>query len=180
MPKTKTPVPIERIENKIYLIRNHKVMIDADLAEIYGVSTGQLNQAVKRNIHRFPPDFMFQLTRKEYDSQRSQIVIFEKGKGKYRKYLPYAFTEHGAVMLASVLNSKVAVEASILVVRAFVKLREVLTTHKELSAKFQLLENKFDKHDGEIQALFEAIRQLMETPNPPRKKIGYKRYDAGE
>jgi phage regulator Rha-like protein len=120
------------------------------------------------------------LTKSEQDSLRSQIATLENRRGKHSKYLPFAFTEHGAVMLASVLNSKVAVEASIQVVRAFVKLREVLSTHKELAAKFQLLENKFDKHDHEIHALFEAIRQLMETPNPPRKKIGYKSYDAGE
>ncbi|MCX6274834.1 MAG: ORF6N domain-containing protein [Bacteroidetes bacterium] len=178
MPKTKTLVPIERIENKIYLIRNHKVMIDTDLAMMYGVTVKRLNEQVRRNITRFPKDFIFQLTKSEYDFQRSQIATFEKGKGRYRKYLPYAFTEHGAVMLASVLNSRIAVEASIQVVRAFVKLREVLSTHKELATKFQLLENKFDKHDDEIQALFEAIRQLMETPNPPRRKIGYKRYDG--
>jgi len=175
MKKTKSPVPIHRIDNKIYLIRNRKVMIDADLAKIYGVSTSRLNEQVKRNFHRFPKDFMFELTRKEHENLMSQIATSRWGG---RRKLPFVFTEHGAVMLASVLNSKVAVAASIQVVRAFVKLREVLSTHKELAAKFQLLENKLDKHDNEIQALFEAIRQLMETPNPPRKKIGYKNYDS--
>lgn len=103
MAKTKSLVPVERIENKIYLIRNHKVMIDMDLAKMYGVSTKALNQAVKRNIHRFPSDFMFRLRRKEYDSLRSQIVTLKNRRGKHSKYIPYAFTEHGAVMLASVL-----------------------------------------------------------------------------
>ncbi|MEO8086263.1 MAG: ORF6N domain-containing protein [Bacteroidota bacterium] len=176
--KKNSLIPIERIENKIYLIRKHKVMLDTDLAEMFGVPTKQFNQAVKRNIQRFPLDFSFRLSPKEYHSLRSQIVTLEKGRGAHRKFLPYVFTEHGAVMLASILKSKIAIDASIQVVRAFVKLREVLSTHKELAAKFKLLENKIDGHDREIQILFKAIRQLMETPNPPRKKIGYKNYDA--
>ncbi|CAN5558564.1 ORF6N domain-containing protein [soil metagenome] len=178
MKKNSSLIPIERIENKIYLIRNHKVMLDANLAEMFGVNTKQFNQAVKRNILRFPKDFMFRLSAKEYNSLRSQIVTLENGRGAHRKFLPYVFTEHGAVMLASMLKSKIAIDASIQVVRAFVKLREVLSTHKDLAAKFILLENKIDGHDRELQVLFKAIRQLMEIPNPPRKKIGYKSYDA--
>ena len=151
-------------------------MLDVNLAELYAVTTSRLNEQVKRNIHRFPDDFMFQLTKKEYENLISQFAISSLSERKPgwggRRNLPYAFTEHGTVMLASVLNSVVAVEASIQVVRAFVKLREVLTTHKELSLKFKLLEKKFDKHDEEIQALFEAIRHLMQPTIHPRRKIG--------
>ena len=171
MKKPKALLPSEKIENKIYVIRGHKVMLDSDLAEIYGVETRTLNQAVNRNPHRFPEDFMFRLTKQEYQNLKSQNVISSWGG---RRNLPYAFTEHGTVMLASVLNSVVAVEASIHVVRAFVKLREVLTTHKELALKFELLEEKWDKHDDDIQALFEAIKQLMQPENPTRNPIGYK------
>ena len=183
--KSKSIIPVERIENKIYLIRGHKVMLDSDLAEIFGTTTSRLNEQTKRNHFRFPGDFMFQLNNDEWEnlktqfeklpnSLRSQIAILKNGRGKQRKYLPFVFTEHGSVMLASVLNSAVAVEASIQIVRAFVKLRAVLSTHKELSAKLQMLETKTDKHDNEIKVLFEAIRQLMQPPNPPRKKIGFK------
>lgn len=175
MTQTISLLPVERIENKIYFIRGHKVMIDADLAQMYGVETRTLNQAVNRNLHRFPEDFMFQLTKMEYQNLISQAVTSSWGG---RRKLPYAFTEHGAVMLASVLNSEVAVEASIQVVRAFVKLREALASHKELAAQIEKLERKLgnhlDKHDKEIKVLFEAIRQLMHPPNPPRKKIGFK------
>ena len=150
-------------------------MIDSDLAVLYGVSTARLNEQVKRNSQRFPGDFMFQLTKKESNHLISQIATSSWGG---RRKLPYVFTEHGAVMLASVLNSEVAVEASIQVVRAFIKLREVLTTHKELALQIEKLERRFgsrlDEHDKEIQTLFEAIRQLMQPPNPPRKRIGFK------
>jgi len=142
--KTKSLIAGEHFANKIYSIRGQKVMIDADLAKIYGVLTMRLNEQVKRNAHRFPPDFMFQLTFAESENLISQIAISSWGG---RRNLPFVFTEHGAVMLASVLNSKVAVEASIFVVRAFVKLREILSTHKKLAAKLRLLENKSNKHD---------------------------------
>lgn len=175
MTKTKSLIPAERIENKIYFIRSHKVMFDADLAQMYGVETRTLNQAVNRNLHRFPEDFMFQLKKREYQNLISQIVTSSWGG---RRKLPYVFTEHGAVMLASVLNSEVAVEASIQVVRAFVKLRELLASHKELATQIEKLERKLktrlNKHDHEIKILFEAIRQLMQPLNPPRKKIGFK------
>lgn len=172
MRRSSSLVPMDRIQNFILLTRGQKVMIDADLATMYRVSTKQLNRAVKRNIGRFPIDFMFQLTEKE----KTQVIANcdHLRQLKFSPYLPYAFTEHGAVMLASVLNSPVALEASIKVVRAFVFLREMLTSHKELAAKLQLLENKFDKHDHEIQTLFAAIRQLMDPPKQRRKRIGFK------
>lgn len=185
MTKTNGLITTERIENKIFMVRGYKVMIDSDLALIYGVETRVLNQAVKRNVRRFPTDFMFLLTKEEMESLMSQSVIskstdIKRSRGGRRK-LPYVFTEHGAVMLASVLNSSIAVEGSIQVVRAFVKLRDVLVAHKELSAKIENLARKhgrkIGKHDKELKILFEAISQLMQPPNPPRKKIGYKNYD---
>jgi len=145
-------------------------MLDSDLAEIYGVETKVLNQAVKRNRDRFPEDFMFQLTNEEAEALRSQFVTSKKGRGG-RRYAPYAFTEHGAVMLASVLNSTVAVHASIQVVRAFVRLREMLAAHKELARKLEELEKKYDK---QFAVVFEAIRQLMEPPDEKAKEpIGF-------
>jgi hypothetical protein len=147
-------------------------MLDSDLASLYGVSTKRLNEQVKRNRHRFPPDFMFQLSAVETESLRSQFATSSGGHGG-RRYRPHAFTEHGAVMLASVLNSKIAVEASVQVVRAFVRLRQILATHKELAAKLADLETRIETHDENITALFEAIRQLMEPPARPRKPIGF-------
>ncbi len=165
--------PAEKIESRILLIRGQKVMLDADIAELYGVETKVLNQAVRRNIERFPEDFMFQLTDQEAATLRSQFVTSKRGRGG-RRYRPYAFTEHGAVMLASVLNSPVAVEASIQVVRAFIRLREILATHKELAKKLIELEGRIEAHDEGITALFEAIRQLMEPPGKPQRKIGFR------
>jgi len=167
-----TLVPIEKIASKIYLIRGIKMMLDRDLAELYGVETRSLIQAVKRNKERFPSDFMLQLTKEEFDSLRSQIVI-SKGKGG-RRYLPYVFSEQGVAMLSSVLKSKRAIEVNVAIMRAFVKLRETLATHKELSRKLADLERKMGDHDEQIQAIFEAIRQLMAPPDTKKKKkIGY-------
>lgn len=146
---------IEHIEKKIYVIRGHRVMFDNDLAMIYNVETRVLNQAVKRNINRFPNDFMFQLTKEEFNNLKSQTVTSSWGG---RRSLPYAFTEHGAVMLASVLNSKVALDSSIYVVRAFIKLKEVLSVNKELSKRIDQLE---EKYDAQFKGVFEAIRELM-------------------
>ncbi len=171
MTENNSPVATDSIESRIILVRGHKVMIDTDLAELYSVTTTRLNEQVKRNKNRFPADFMFQLTKMEYENLISHFATSSWGG---RRKLPFVFTEHGAIMLASVLNSKVAAAASIQVVRAFVKLREIMATHKELEAKFNLLESKFDKHDEEIQTLFAAIRQLMQPVNPPVKKIGFK------
>ncbi|MBN2619874.1 ORF6N domain-containing protein [candidate division WOR-3 bacterium] len=161
-------MPIERIEKRILVIRNQKVILDKDLAALYGVSTKRLNEQVKRNMKRFPEDFMFQLTRKE--KQRVVAKCDHLHVLKYSPALPYAFTEHGAVMLASVLNSPIAVQTSILVVRAFIKLREALATHKDIMHKIDELEKKYDE---QFRVVFEAIRQLMEPPVPRKRKIGF-------
>jgi len=160
----------------IFTIRNQKVIIDRDLAEIYGVETRRLNEQVKRNPDRFPEDFMFQLTKEEavfWARSRSQIAILKRGKNV--KYLPYAFTEHGAIMAANVLNSLQAVKMSVFVVRAFVKLRETLATHKELAHKLAELERKLQNHDESIRSLVVAVRQLMSPsgPQPPKRRIGF-------
>jgi hypothetical protein len=165
-------VPTERIEKLILLIRGHKVILDADLAYLYGVETRVLIQAVKRNLSRFPADFMFQLSDEEAKLLRSQIVISKKRRGG-RRYLPYAFTEQGVAMLSSVLNSDRAVEINIEIMRAFVRLREVLLTHKDLARKLDALERKFESHDVHIRSLFEAIRQLMTPPEATKRKIGF-------
>jgi len=164
-------VPLDRIEKKIYLIRGQKVMLDQDLAQLYKVPTKRFNERVKRNIERFPIDFMFQLTKSEYTVLRSQIVT-SKGKGG-RRYLPYVFTEQGVAMLSSVLNSKKAIKVNIQIMRAFVKLREILSTHKELAQKLKELELKIDSHDQQIQSIFEVINQLLIPPEKPKKKIGF-------
>lgn len=150
----------ENIAALIYFIRGEKVMFDSDLAKLYGVTTTRLNEQVKRNLKRFPADFMFQLKQEEYQNLISQNATSSWGG---RRKLPFVFAEHGVVMLASKLNSDVAITASIQVVRTFVKLREILGTHKELAYKLQVLEGKYDKHDKEIQVLFQAIRQLIQT-----------------
>ena len=175
----KNLVPAERIESKIYLIRGKKVMLDRDLAELYKVKTFVLNQAVKRNIERFPEDFMFQLTKEELKFLRSQFVILKNNgyktskRGKHTKYLPYAFTEQGIAMLSSVLRSRRAIQVNIAIMRTFVRLKQVLSTHKELAKKLKELEQKTDKHDMEIQAIFEAIRKLMTPPKKTKRKIGF-------
>jgi phage regulator Rha-like protein len=174
----KTVVPIERIEKTILLIRGQKVMLDADLAELYGVTTKRLNEQVKRNRGRFPQDFMFQLTPLE----KTEVVAIcdHLQRLKFSPVLPYAFTEHGAIMVASVLNTKRAIEVSVYVVRAFVKLREVLAAHKDLAQKLSELEDKVAGHDEHIQSLFEAIRRLMAPPEPPkRRRIGFYTRERG-
>jgi hypothetical protein len=163
------------VESLIITLRNQKIIIDRDLAEIYGVKTRRLNEQVKRNPERFPEDFMFQLTREEADfwvRSRSQIATLKRGMNI--KYLPYAFTEHGAIMAANVLSSPQAVRMSVFVVRAFVKLREVLSTHKELAYKLAQLERKLQNHDESIRSLVIAIRQLMAPPAPKRRPIGFR------
>ncbi len=166
---------IKDVGSLIITIRNQKVIVDRDLAEIYGVETRRLNEQVKRNPERFPEDFMFQLTKEEADfwlRSRSQIAILKRGKNI--KYLPYAFTEHGAIMAANVLNSPQAVRMSVFVVRAFVKLREMLSTHKELAHKLAVLERKLQNHDESIRSLVVAIRQFMAPPEPKRRPIGFR------
>ena len=148
-------------------------MLDADLAELYGVSVKRLNEQVRRNIKRFPVDFMFQLTRDEYDSLRSQIATLKGGRGEHRKYLPYAFTEQGVAMLSGILNSERAIHVNIEIMRAFVRLRRILSSHKELARKLEASERKIGAHDEQIQAVFQAIRQLMTPPEPEKRKIGF-------
>jgi hypothetical protein len=160
-------IPIERITRAILLIRGQKVMLDQDLAYLYGVATKALNQAVRRNKERFPEDFMFQLTREEVLNPRSQFVTAE---ARNIKHLPYAFTEQGVAMLSSVLRSERAVRVNIEIVRAFVHLRQLLSTHTDLARKLAALENKYD---AQFKAVFDAIRELMTPPEPPRRRIGF-------
>lgn len=162
--------PQEAIQSKIFLIRGTRVMLDKDLAILYGVPTKSLNLAVKRNIKRFPEDFMFQLNKEENESLRFQNETSKRGGSRY---LPYAFTEHGILMLSSVLKSDRAVEANIAIMRVFVKLKEMAITHKDLIHKLAKLERKIEKHDEEICSIFEAIRQLIEPPKKPKRKIGF-------
>jgi hypothetical protein len=165
-------VPAQRIERLILLIRGHKAMLYADLADLYGVETRILIQAVKRNSQRFPADFMFQLSGDEAQSLRSQNVI-SKGQRGGRRYLPYVFTEQGVAMLSSVLKSERAVAINIEIMRAFVRLRDMILSNKDLARKLDALERKIETHDIHIRSLFEAIRQLMAPPEPKRRKIGF-------
>ena len=166
-------ISVDDITSRILLIRGQRVMLDVDLAELYGTTTGALNQAVKRNVDRFPPDFMYRLTGSE---KKEVITICDNlGKIKYYPRLPYAFTEHGAIMVASVLNTSRAVQISVYVVRAFVSLRQFLATNKELGRKFADLEQRVGTHDREIQSLIQAIRQLMAPPLSKNRKIGFVR-----
>jgi hypothetical protein len=173
MGKGENVVPVERIEPKILVVRGLRVIVDSDLAELYGVETRALNQAVKRNADRFPADFMFQMTAEEAASLRSQFVTLKLGRGQHRKYLPFVFTEHGAIMAASILNSPRAVEVSVFVVRAFVKLRELLAPYREVTRRLDDLERKVGEHDETLRALVGAIRQLMAPAAAPRKRIGF-------
>jgi phage regulator Rha-like protein len=167
---------LQTIQTKIYEIRGQKVMLDFNLAELYEVETRILKQAVKRNIDRFPHDFIFELTRSEYNSLRSQIVTLEKGKGQHSKYLPFAFTEQGVAMLSSVLKSKKALQVNIAIMRAFVFMRQYALTHKDLTTKLKEIETKYDKQCSDV---YEAINYLMEkdkedAEHKERKKIGFK------
>lgn len=161
------------IERRIHLIRGHRVMLDSDLAELYGVTTGNLNKAVSRNLVRFPEDFMFKLTGDEYAALRFQFGSLKRGQ--HAKYLPKVFTEQGVAMLSSVLNSERAAFVNIAIMRAFVKMREVMSTHKELANKIEALERKYRDHDDQIQVVFKAIKQLLEpAPQQPKRRIGFK------
>ncbi len=159
---------IAEIEKHIFIVRKQKVMLDSDLARIYGVETRTLNQAVKRNLNRFSADFMFQLSEIEGENLRSQFVISSLKYGG-RRYSPYVFTEHGALMLGNILNSETATETSIQVVRSFMRLREMVISHSELSKKLSSLEMKYD---SQFKVVFDAIQKLMVEPEEPRKKIG--------
>ncbi|MGH9786974.1 MAG: ORF6N domain-containing protein [Terriglobia bacterium] len=170
--------PVEQISSRILLVRGQKVMLDADLAELYGTSTSRFNEQVRRNRDRFPSDFMFQLTNQEVERLRSQIAIStgktrEVGRGG-RRYLPLAFTEHGAIMAATILNTPRATEVSVFVVRAFVRLREMVAANKELAKKLDELERRVSHHDEAITSIVKAIRELATPPEPkPKRRIGF-------
>lgn len=172
-------IPDEIIINKIYLIRGQKVMLDNDLAELYEVSTGNLNKAVRRNIKRFPDDFMFQLTKKEYDSLRFQLGILKRGK--HSKYMPYAFRREGISMLSGILHSDRAIMIHIQIMRVFWKMEDMLLTHKDILKKLEEIgatlikhDNRIEKKEEDIQRIFIVLKQLLDPPQEPRKKIGYK------
>jgi hypothetical protein len=165
----------EKILNKIYYIRGHKVMLDQDLAELYDVPTKRLNEQVKRNSGRFPADFMFQLTEEEFENLRSQIATSSWGG---RRVAPYAFTEHGVLMLSSVLNSEKAINVNIQIMRIYTKMREILMTNQEILLKLEQLERKAEGHDEDIQLIFKYLKQLLNPPQEPKPRIGFRR--AGE
>ncbi|MES2679704.1 MAG: ORF6N domain-containing protein [Bacteroidota bacterium] len=176
----------QKIISKIFLIRGKKVMLDRDLAALYNVETRVLNQAVKRNLSRFPADFMFQLTSREMENWISQFVISNKEKKGLRK-LPLAFTEEGVAMLSGVLNSEIAIDVNIQIIRIFIKMRKILVANKDILLKLQKLEkmifkqdNRLKKHDSDIQVIFEALKKLVNRPPAPVKKIGYKRSSEKE
>jgi phage regulator Rha-like protein len=166
------PVPVELIERRIYLIRGHKVMLSTHLAELYAVEPRALVQAVKRNIDRFPEDFMFQLSAAEFNNLKSQIVT--SSWGGLRRSTPYAFAEHGVAMLSSVLNSQRAVQMNIFIIRAFVKLREMLATHKDLARKIEDLERQQKEHGRQLAAVYSIVKRLIEVPAKPKNPIGFK------
>ena len=180
-----TLLPIESITHRILMLRGQKVLLDSDLAALYDVPTKRFNEQVKRNLERFPADFMFQLTEEEWESLRSQIATLKPGRGQHRKYMPYAFTEHGAIMAATILNSPRATEVSVYVVRAFVRLREVLASNAELAKRLDDLERSTEakamQHDifarntrAQLKQVFDAIRELMTPPEPQQKRpIGF-------
>jgi hypothetical protein len=168
MGKRQSLLPAKRIERSIFVLRGEKVILDSDIALLYGVETRTLVQAMKRNVDRFPPDFMFQLTPEEVENLRSQIVISSRGG---RRYLPYAFTEQGVAMLSSVLRSKRAVEINIEVMRVFVRLRRVMSTQTDLMRRLDELEQRYD---AQFKVVFDALRKLMVPPGSGRKQIGFK------
>lgn len=169
----------KRVGSKILVLRNHKVILDADLAELYGVPVKRLNEQIKRNRQRFPPDFLFTLTRAEDRDLRSQNATSSSAHGG-RRYLPHAFTEHGAIMAATVLNSRRAIEMSIFVVRAFVQMRQALVFNQHVVSKLSELEERLDSHDGEIQDLVEALRELIAPLPASNRRIGFEASPAAE
>jgi phage regulator Rha-like protein len=174
MAKAKASAAIieEKIVDKIHLVRGLKVMIDKDIAELYGIETKRLKEQVNRNINRFPSHYMIELTKDEYESLRSQNATLKQGA--HTKYLPYAFTEHGVLMLANVLKSGRAIEMSIKIIDVFVKLREMLLTHTDILLKLEILEKQVVQNSDEIRTIFEALKQLLNPPQEPRKRIGFK------
>jgi phage regulator Rha-like protein len=171
-------IPDEVIVNKIYLLRGQKVMLDRDLAELYDIKPIRLREQVKRNISRFPENFMFRLNEKEAKTMVSQNAI--PSRQHLGGYLPYAFTEHGVLMLANILRSERAIQASIRIIEIFVKIRETLLTHKDILLQLEKMEKKLTGHDEDIALIFQYLKQLLNPPQPPRQKIGFKRKDEKE
>lgn len=169
-------IPVETVKGKIYLMRGQKVLLDSDLAELYGVETFNLNKAVKRNLGRFPEDFMFQLSAEEADALRFQIGMSKSSGRGGRRYLPYVFTEQGVAMLSTVLNSERAVQVNIAIMRAFVQMRELAASNRELARKIEQLESKYD---AQFRVVFDAIRQLMKEEEEERKPIGFQVKEDG-
>ena len=167
-------IPDELVINKIYIIRGKKVMLDEDLAELYQVETKRLNEQVRRNIDRFPNDFMFKLTKKEFENLKSQFATSSWGG---RRKLPLAFTEQGVSMLSGVLNSETAIRVHIQIIRVFARMRELLLTHKDILLQLEKIEKKLAGHDEDITLIFQYLKQLLNPPQPPRRKIGFKRKD---
>jgi len=168
-------IPDELVMNKIYIIRGKKVMIDTDLAELYSVATKRLKEAVRRNIVRFPEDFMFELTQSECDSLRTQFATLKTGRGQHTKFRPFAFTEQGVSMLSGVLNSETAIRVHIQIIRVFAKMRELLLTHKDILLQLEKIEKKLSGHGEDIQLIFQYLKQLLNPQQPPRRKIGFRR-----
>ncbi len=167
------PLSIGDIAQRIRLIRGQRVVLDADLAAFYGETTKRFNQQVRRNLARFPPDFMFQLDEEEVAALRLQSATLKTGRGQHRKYLPLAFTEHGAIMAATLLNSLRATEISVHVVRAFVELKSMLASNREMANKLFQLERKVSRHDQAIAELIDSMRELLSPPDPPKRPIGF-------
>jgi hypothetical protein len=166
-------IPDEIVVSKIFLIRDHKVMLDRDLAELYGVKTKRLKEQVRRNIERFPEDFMFELTQEEHEILRSQIAALKRGE--HSKYPPFAFTEHGVLMLSSVLNSKRAIEVNIRIMRVYTRLKEMLLTNKDILLKVEQMEKRMGKQDDKIQAVFDYLKQFIQEQEKPMVEVGFKR-----
>jgi phage regulator Rha-like protein len=172
---TKTmAVADEVIMNKIYLIRGQKVMIDRDLAELYGVETKRLKEAVRRNITRFPPDFLFEMDKEEFENWRTQNATSKEDKQGLR-YAPFCFTEQGVTMLSCVLNSERAIAVNIQIIRIFTRMREMLLTHKDILLQLEKIERKLGQHDDDIQLIFEYLKQLLNPPQEPRPRVGFRR-----
>lgn len=174
MPPSNDPIPLERITSRIYLFRGVKVMLDADLAELYGVTTSALNQAVSRNAERFPQDFMFRLTKEEVDTLKSQSVISKSGRGGRLRSHPQAFTENGVAMLSSVLRSDRAILVNIQIMRTFTQLREMLVSNEQLRRKVEAMERRYD---GQFRIIFNAVKKLMAAPATKKRRIGFRPKD---
>lgn len=177
--KNEAIVPDEVVMNKIYLIKGKKVMLDRDLAELYGVETKVLKQAVRRNMSRFPPDFLFEMNKKEFENWRSQNVTSKEDRQGLR-YAPFCFTEQGVTMLSCILSSERAIAVNIQIIRIFTKLREMIISHKDILLKLEQLERKVTGHDEDIRLIFEYLKQLLNPPQEPRPRIGFKRNDERE